>query len=477
MEIVNFGGNVRFTPAQVYIPESEQDVLDILNRHRNGHIRVVASLHAWSNAVVSDDVIIDMRNFDRVEVGKDAGRVWANVGAGCVLKRLLDELHRRSGSTLPTLGGIRKQTIAGAISTATHGSGSSSLSHFVEEVRVAAYDPVSRRARVYHFKNGARLRAARCALGCMGVILSVKLRCVPKYWLKERIGRYKSLQEVLALQRLFPLQQFTLFPYLWEYFAYQRSVHDKKPSVRARLVAWLVRIVDYVNVEILPHATLKFLIYAFCMEKGSSRIIPFFYRRIAPLFMHQPEVINDAETGLTLHTAHHYTFRHLEIEVFIPQSFIHQATEVITYVTSVFAGASPHVPGNAASELQKIGADRELEGCRGSYMHHYPFFFRYVLPDDTLISATSGREAYYAIGFFTYLAPEKRQAFYQYAQFMARILARLYGARLHWGKYFPLRHSEIARLYPRLSQFRKVCRRLDPHGTFQNAYTLEVLGF
>ena len=50
MEIVNFGGNVRFTPAQVYIPESEQDVLDILNRHRNGHIRVVASLHAWSNA-------------------------------------------------------------------------------------------------------------------------------------------------------------------------------------------------------------------------------------------------------------------------------------------------------------------------------------------------------------------------------------------------------------------------------------------
>ena len=62
------------------------------------------------------------------------------VGAGCRIGRLLVELERQGGCTLSSLGLITRQTIAGAISTGTHGSGRNSMSHDDEGVRVARYD-------------------------------------------------------------------------------------------------------------------------------------------------------------------------------------------------------------------------------------------------------------------------------------------------------------------------------------------------
>ena len=116
--------------------------MDILNRHATGKIRVMASGHSWSDVAESEDVTIDMRNIDQVEIQHQAnGVVWARVGAGCVLQRMLNTLHRESDYTLPTMGGIKRQTISGVVSTGTHGSGRPSLSHYMKEIRIAAYDP------------------------------------------------------------------------------------------------------------------------------------------------------------------------------------------------------------------------------------------------------------------------------------------------------------------------------------------------
>ena len=64
------------------------------------------------------------------------------------------------------------QTVAGAISTGTHGSGKNSLSHYVEGLRLAAYDEKTGRARIFEITEGPELSVARCSLGCMGVIVS-----------------------------------------------------------------------------------------------------------------------------------------------------------------------------------------------------------------------------------------------------------------------------------------------------------------
>ena len=118
----------------------------------------------------------------------------------------------------------------------------------------------------------------------------------------------------------------------------------------------------------------------------------------------------------------------------------------------------------------------ELRSHAGSYTHHYPIFIRRVLPDDTLISMTAGaREPAYTISLFCYHEP--RTAFYVLADFVARALHRLHGACPHWGKYFPLGYADIDGSYPRLPEFRAICKRYDARGTFRNRYVTSVLGF
>src|SRR5947209_3581765 len=80
---------------------------------------------------------------------------------------------------------------------AAHGSGMLSLSHFVYEVRLTAYE-ADGKARIHIWGDGPELRAARCAVGCTGVILSVRFRAVPKYDVVETIVHCVTLDEVLA---------------------------------------------------------------------------------------------------------------------------------------------------------------------------------------------------------------------------------------------------------------------------------------
>lgn len=475
MQIVNFGGNVKFTPKHIYYPKTEKEVLDILNRHKNGKIRVAASGHAWSDAIVSKDVILDMRYLNRVEIEKTKEGVWAKVEAGCKLQSMLDQIHKQTEYTVPTLGGIKKQTISGAISTGTHGTGKSSLSNYMEEIRLAAYDNENN-AKIYTYANGAELKAARCAVGCMGVILYVKFRLVPKYWIRENIIHYNSLKDVLESEKRFPLQQFSLFPFGWDYFVYQWEViHDKKTGT-PNLKSYIHRIIDFAVVDYFAHVILKTIIFFASSKRGSSNIIRLFYAKIMPRFMgHKRNVADESERMLTLA---HYLFRHLEMELFIPKNNLKETVETIKILTDWFGGNLNKLDESFKKKLTKISFLKEIEKRKGFYTHHYPLFFRRILPDETLISATGGaKEPYYSVSFFTYLAPEDRSFFYEYCSFMAQILTKLYGVKIHWGKYFPLEYKDIAHLYPDLNQFKDLCRKNDPSGVFQNEFTKIALGF
>lgn len=468
--ITNFGGNVSFVPKQRYRPQNEAQVLDLLNKHAYGKIRVVASLHSWSDVVESEDVIVDMSNFDNVEIGTAKnGEILVTAGGGCVIQKLLDTIHSKTDSTLPSIGAVKVQTIAGVVSTGTHGSGKHSLSHYIDELRVAAYNAEAK-AKIYEWKDGPELLAARCALGCMGIILSVTFRCVPKYYVEETVSCYDTLAVVLAHESEFPLQQFILAPYLWSYFVYQRRMALTKPTTLGEIVnTQLYRVYKKIAVDILFHVAVEVL-----LSLRNPDYIRGFYEKIFPRIVVQgKKVLDDSERTLTMR---HQLFKHLEMEVFIPARHILKAADFVRYVTSLFAGTSETVPDNVASELNRIGMLETLMKHKGGYTHHYPIFFRRVLPDDTLISMTSdSNEPYYTISFFTYLEP--RTQFYEFAGFLASSLTPLYDARLHWGKYYPLTNDEIEPLYPHLEEFRQICQKTDPNGVFHNEYTQRVLGF
>lgn len=346
----------------------------------------------------------------------------------------------------------------------------------MEELRVAAYDPDTGQARIYDWKEGPELRAARCALGCMGIILSVKFRCVPKYYVAEAIVPRNTLAEILDEEDEFPLQQFILIPYCWKYFVYQRWIADSRPTGWNTWRAYQKRAYSFLGVDVLLHLLLKFIVLASSSEQGSSKTIQWFYRTFLPRFIKRKRPVLDfSENAITLH---HDIFQHLEMEIFVSSRNIHRAVNIIHYITSVFAGLAEDLPEDVAGELERIGKLETLNRYKGAYTHHYPIYFRRILPDDTLISMTSGSsDVYYSISFFTYLKPESREHFYEFAAFVARCLTQLCNARLHWGKYYPLTNEEIEGLFPSLAEFRQICEKVDPRGVFRNEYAERVLGF
>jgi FAD/FMN-containing dehydrogenase len=467
--IVNFGGNVSFTPRHRYAPRSEAEVLEILDRHAGGAIRVVASLHSWSDDTVCDDVILDLRHFDRVAVEARDGETWATVGAGCVLADALANLRAAAGATLPTIGAVTVQRMAGVVSTATHGSGHSSFSHYMTALRVAAYDPETGAARIFDFDGGDELLAARCAIGALGVILEVRFRCVPTYHVAETLVRRATLDEVLAGEDRFPLQQFVLVPYLWAYVVFQRRDAGSERSVRPSWWRLAHRVYAFLGVDVLMHLVIKLLVTI-----GRAGWIRWFFRS---MFIHlawlDRTVIDRSERILTLH---HELWKHLEMELFVPGSRLAEAEALVRYAIAGFDGSDVKPDPAVEAALAGIGMLDELRSRAGSYTHHYPIFFRRVLPDDALISMTAGAsEPFYTISLFCYREP--RTAFYVLADFLARALNRLHRACPHWGKYFPLDYPDIDERYPRLAEFRAICRRYDARGTFRNRYIARVLGF
>jgi hypothetical protein len=151
-------------------------------------------------------------------------------------------------------------------------------------------------------------------------------------------------------------------------------------------------------------------------------------------------------------TMKHDLFQHEEMEIFVPESRLAHALDLLRGATEAFA------------------AD-------GKYLHHYPYSIRRVLPEDTLLSMAAGAsEPMYSISIFTYRAPGSRASYNIFCAWISEAMTRLYDARLHWGKHFPQASHDVARLCPGLPVFKQVCWGVDPNGVFRNAYTDRVLG-
>ena len=394
--LTNFGGNQTWQ-ARYYRPRNEADVLEILNRHSQEHVRPLGAGHSWSGVVVSPDVALDMSAFDHVRPFEKNGAAFVDVGAGCRLQNLLDRLHATTDQTLPTVGAIKRQTISGAMSTGTHGSGKPSLSHYVASVRLAAYDATTGKAKIFEFREGNPLKAARCALGCMGVILSLELETVKTYMVEETVAWHQTLDEVLALYPECPLTQFILVPYRWAYVAWERKAVEQRTRVaRESLKAWLFRIYSTVWIDVAFHLLLK---TAVALGPSALKVL---FHLLPYLLITQIRRVDDAEHVLTL--AHQY-FRHEEMELFVPKSRLHEVIRFLRAATEVFAGGTSAVSEDIETKLNLHQLHGDLIRNAGTYVQHYPFFFRRVLPEDTLISMVSRTEEPYSLNFRVHLSP------------------------------------------------------------------------
>jgi hypothetical protein len=469
----NFGRNVNIEPRLLAIPKDRNAVLAVLEQHRGRKIRALGSLHSWSEVVRPDDVAVDVRHLADIAVVTDAGdgRVYADIGAGCTVDRVLDYLCRQ-GYTLPVFGIVGKQTIAGAISTATHGSGRSSMSHYVTAVTVAAYDGASRAPRIFEWTEGDALRAGRCGLGCTGVLLSVRMRVEPDYQIEERTQWFDHLDELLSAARDYPRHQFYLMPWCWKWYAQlRREVSEDTAGWPAIVMAFVLRAFRLVVIDVALNGAIRGL----TATPGSLRIVPWIFRRVLPLLA--PSGIRVTDRSRKLLTMRHHLYRHFECELFVPASQLTHAAAFVEWVLRCSGGEPRPLPEEIASDDFGCKVTHDIDQLRGLYLHDYPLTCRRVLCDDTLISMTSGDEGeeWYAISLITYqrqLAP-----FLRVARFLAVTMAHAYCARPHWGKICPLTAEELAKLYPGLRQFRAHCESVDPSHSFVNEFACLALGF
>ena len=267
--VANFGRNVDFTPRRRYAPRTEDDVLRILDDHRDGTIRAIGAGHSWNPGIETPDALVDLKHLRHARVSGDRTRVTA--GAGIRIGALLKHLSKR-GLALPSLGLIDRQTVAGAVATGTHGSGRRSMSHHVESMRIACYG-ANGRATVRTVDSGPELRAARCSIGAMGIVVEVTLRCVPQYHVRERCVWRRDLDEALDAESRAPLQQLYLIPHSWRLLAHERRVD---PRNRRSALAPLYRVYWLAAIDVALHLCVKL-----CASLARSRrLVRLIFRRI-----------------------------------------------------------------------------------------------------------------------------------------------------------------------------------------------------
>jgi FAD/FMN-containing dehydrogenase len=204
----NWVGNQSFRPAQRARPRSEDELATLVTQAAAAgqRVRVAGAGHSFTPVVETDGLLLEMSALTGV-TATDPGRRRATVRAGTPIHGLYEPLWD-AGLALRNQGDIDAQLIAGAIATATHGSGTANgcLSAVVRRVRLVTADGS---VREIDETDPRLLRAAQVAVGTLGVMTELELEVTDAYRLTEDIGLWRwedvmeQWDELVAAHRSF----------------------------------------------------------------------------------------------------------------------------------------------------------------------------------------------------------------------------------------------------------------------------------
>ena len=182
----NWVGNQSFTPSYAAAPRDEAEVSELVSQaaERGTGLRVVGAGHSFTPVVQTDGLLLDLAALSGV-VATDPGAKRATALAGTQIRDFYEQLWR-DGLALKNQGDIDTQRIAGAVATATHGSGTgyTSLSGIVRGVRLVT---ATGEIRQIGEDQPELLRAAQVAVGMLGVMTQLELEVTDAYRLTEQI--------------------------------------------------------------------------------------------------------------------------------------------------------------------------------------------------------------------------------------------------------------------------------------------------
>jgi L-gulonolactone oxidase len=425
----NWAGDQRCRPAWIVAPRSREELAEAVGAAASAgeKVKVTGSGHSFTEAAMTDATMVRLDALRGVlDADRESGLV--RVGAGTVLRDLNQELAAL-GLGLENMGDIDAQTVAGAISTGTHGTGAGfgNISVRVEGVELVLADGSVRELSAAG--DPELLRAARIGIGALGAISTVTLRCFPAFTLRREDSAHQ-LADVLdrfdeLAERNDHFELFT-FPYSDRALVLERNRTAEAPKPKSRVVALL-------NDVLLENWALEAMAVT---GKAMPRTIPAL-ARFAGL----------VATGTNNQDRS-------------DRIFVNQRNVRFTEMEY----AVPRADGPTAVR-------RVVEWVRAN---RYPVFFpievRVAAGDDASLSTAHERDTAY-IAVHQYRGMEWRPYFEAVESIMND-----YDGRPHWGKRHFQTAETLAPRYPKWAEFQAARDTLDPGRVFTNEYAERVLG-
>jgi FAD-linked oxidoreductase len=389
-------------------------------------VSVPGSGHSFTEAALTGGTMVEIEALSGI-VDADPSSGLVRVRAGTILADLSTELDRL-GLAMENLGDIDSQTIAGAISTATHGTGAGlrNISAQVEAVELVLGDGSVRELTP---AEPGLLRAARVGIGALGAISALTLRCVPAFTLHRRDSS-RPLDEVLEgfdeQAEANDHYEFFVFPYAESALVLERNRTGDAPRPRGRASAFL-------NDVVLENWALGAL-------SRTGRSFPRAIPRLARLAARAAGG-GEATDRSDRIFANERRVRFTEMEYGIPRR---------------------HGPEAVRRVIDWVRASR--------YPVLFPIEMRVVAADDALLSPSHERDTAY-IAVHQYQGMSWRPYFQAVEEIM-----NSYDGRPHWGKRHFQTAETLAPRYPRWEEFQSAREELDPGRVFSNEYARRVLG-
>jgi L-gulonolactone oxidase len=425
----NWAGNQQCAPVAHDRPSSEADICALVkDAAANGErVKAVGAGHSFTGIACTDGRLVDLRDHNRL-LSHDRETHQVTVQAGITLADLCDELELR-GLALENMGDIAYQSIAGATSTATHGTGKAfgNLSSRVVGLRMVTADGSTLDCSAD--ENADIYAAARVGLGALGIVSTVTLQCVPAF-------RVHAVEEPMPVDDV--LGDFDGFMSSTDHVEFYWVPHTRwaltKRNTRTDEPAQpRPRVRQFFDDMLVPNLAFG----AICrVGRRFPRAIP----RMAKLAPSSGRI--------------EYTDR---------SDKVFTSPRMVRFYEMEYAIPAEAVP----DALNRVRRLVETIGVPISF----PVEVRVTAPDDIALSTASARPT-------GYIAVHVYQGTRAYDQYFTGVEAIMndYEGRPHWGKLHYQTAETLAPRYPRWDEFQAVRQRLDPDGRFTNPYLDRVLG-
>lgn len=418
----NWSRGVTCYPAHIQCPTSMEEVVRLVKECKeNGQkMRLVGSGHSFTPLVSTDEVMVALDYLTGV-ISIDKERGIAEVWAGTKLKYLGDELYAH-GFSQENLGDINTQSIAGAISTGTHGTGREFGNIATQLISITVVLASGEVVTCSETENKHLFKAMQVSLGLLGIIVKVELRVVPAL---HFVHESKRMTLDVCLEHLDEWKESNRhFEFFW--FPHTDAVQVKMMNEVEQTETGENRWNQWKKVAVENGV--------YWMLSEGCRLIPQLSKSVSRLSAKVvPAITEKGPSHRLFATPRLVKFN--EMEYSIPADAL----------------KSVILEMKEALETYKFDV-------------HFPIECRYAKGDDILLSPAYGRDsAYIAVHMY------KGMRYQDYFRVMEEIFQQ-YEGRPHWGKMHSFSFDKINESYPLFQEFLAIQQELDPQGLFVNDY-------